>query len=70
MADSLLQRVSCGFDRYAIKLSRPMQIITFLPCDHLANIQDLNGCTINRRLLIYFSSSFTSIIIYYPTVYV
>ena len=49
MADSWLQRVSCGFDRYAIKSSRLIQIITFLPCDHLANIQDLNGCTINRR---------------------
>ena len=49
MSDSWLQRVSCGFDRYAIKSSRPIQIITFLPCDHLANIQDLNGYTINRR---------------------
>ena len=49
MADSWLQRVSCGFDKYVIKLSRLIQIITFLPCDHLANIQDLNGCTINRR---------------------
>ena len=49
MEDSWLQRVSCGFDRYAIKSSHPIQIITFLPCDHLANTQDLNGYTINRR---------------------
>ena len=49
MADLWLQRVSCGFDRYAIISSRPIQIITFLPCDHLANTQDLNGCTIKGR---------------------
>ena len=49
MADSWLQRASCGYDRYAIKSSRLIQIITFLPCDHLAKIRDLNGYTINRR---------------------
>ena len=49
MADSWLQRASCGFDMYAIKLSRLIQIITFLLCDHLTKIHDLNGCTINRR---------------------
>ena len=49
MADLWLQRASCGFDRYAINSSHLIQIITFLLCDHLANIQDFNGCTINRR---------------------
>ena len=49
MADSWLKRASCGFDRYGIKSSRLIHIIMLLPCDHLVNIQDLNGYTINRR---------------------
>ena len=49
MADSWLQRTFCGFDRNAIKSSRLILIITFLPCDHLPSFRDLNCCTINRK---------------------